>query len=185
MSASTHVSRIELRRMTRRSFQWDFIIDEKSLLETFPLIEFLSAEDRANPKENEEIANVLRLTMASRLGNGSPEWQVRALDQLLLRGPPELPDGKRRLYICGGNCECEHIACLIERQDGLFIWRDFVLGSPVDSQAETFRDNAWQRVDFYPSANPKSSPLTAGPFCFEESAYKAVFEPLYEKIASG
>ncbi|HVV73845.1 MAG TPA: hypothetical protein VHI52_20445 [Verrucomicrobiae bacterium] len=178
-----HISNIELRPDSTES-RLEFFIDGKPLMELLPEHELIDPTvfEEFQGKVLQEFIQLGRVSKASRLGKGSREWQVRAVDQLLLRAPPELADGRRRLYVCGGDCECEHIACVIQNRDGLFVWRDFARGYPVKGQSEVLDTEVWNRVDFVPNPHPKSSPITVGPFYFEEAAYKAAFEPLYARI---
>jgi hypothetical protein len=176
-------SKLDLRPKIPGARLFEFVVDGVPLLDRFPLLDFVRPKDRTSAGETEERGNIAKLLFASRLYRGSKGWQLRALDQLLLRAPPELPDGRRRLYMCGGDCECEHVACFIENRDGLFIWRDFQRGTPEHQGAETFQDGKWQWVDFGPS-EADGFDLTGGPFCFEESEYRNLFQPLWDKLTN-
>jgi hypothetical protein len=180
-----HISTLELLPRREGSPRLDFVLDGVSLLERFQAIDFVAAEDRTSPSADEEWGKTVRKHIyASRLGSGSPGWQLRALDQLLRRAPPELPDGRRRLYVCGGDCECAHVACFIENREGLFIWKDFQRGSPPHSGAESFQGGRWKWVDFGSGPGPTGFDLTGGPFYFDETEYRRLFQPLCDKLAN-
>jgi hypothetical protein len=171
-----HISTLELLPKREGSPRLDFVLDGVSLLERFPAIDFVDAKDRTGTSADEDWITIRKATYASHLGSGSPGWQLRALDQLLLRAPPELSDGRRRLYVCGGDCECEHVACFTENREGLFIWRDFQRGSPPHSGGESFQDGRWTWVDCGPR-RPTGFDLTGGPFYFDETEYRRRFQP--------
>ncbi|MDR3560921.1 MAG: hypothetical protein P4N59_05715 [Negativicutes bacterium] len=154
----------------------DFFLDGTRLLDKFPAQEFL---DRGDPPG---LAAIMKLSYAIPLGRCSPNSQLNLLHQLLLHSPPELPDGRCQLYLCGGNCECIHIGCFIEKRDGSIIWHDFQRGWPASNRAETFQDGKWQWIEF--GQRPAQGfHLTGGPFYFDETAYRQLFEPVLEKLS--
>lgn len=170
------LSKLGVRPVRAGAARLDFIVDGVSLLDKFPLKQILDFE--AGEVPGLEAKHIY----ASRLGCGSRDWQLGALKQLLLEAEPELPDGRRRLYICGGNCECEHIACHIESDGGLIVWRDFQRGSPVNSGAESFQGGEWTRIEYAPRTSATGFNLSAGPFWFDEREYHQLFELLLLKL---
>jgi hypothetical protein len=127
-----------------------------------------------------KFAPVHKNSFASRIGLGPVEWQLDGLKQLLLMAPPELPDGRRRVYTCP-LCTCEHIACVIECSAGTIVWRDFACGSVVEQYAFGWENGEWKRVDFEHNALPKSFCVGGGPFFFDEKQYRSVFEDTLKK----
>jgi hypothetical protein len=178
------VSKLELLPIQEGSNRLGFMVDGVPLLENFPSVDFVRPKDRTGTSDDELWSNIAKNLFASRLGRGSRDWQLSAVKQLLLRAPAELPDGRRRLYVCGGDCECVHVSCLIEKRDGLFIWRDFQHGSPGHSGAESFHNGAWHRIDFGSGLGPTGFDLRGGPFSFKESDYRNLFQQIEDRLTN-
>lgn len=163
------------------SFRSDFLVDGDALIERFPLRDF---DDAAEDQPfDEEWALLHQRLFASRLGWGSADWQSRALRQLLLHDPAELPCGRRRLYTCP-LCDCFHLACRVLLRDEFYVWEDFIRGSPTGANAmEGWKNGQWERVEFPPIASPaKEFKLHAAPMHFDRQDYESLFEPLLAKL---
>ncbi len=92
------------------------------------------------------------------LGWGDCDYRDELIDELLLRRPAALPDGRRRLFGCH-MCDdlwCGTVSVVIENRESWVIWRDFAYQTPGDESPslEEFRD--------------------LGPFKFDASDYEAV-----------
>lgn len=160
-----------------------FLANGKQLLDLVPARELVSLEHRTSPEADEQMGKLARRMYASRLGCGSREWQISALEQLLMRAEPELPDGRRRIYVCGGDCECMHIACFIENRGGLFVWRDFQQGSAPNRALQANKEGQWERVELVSASYQIGYNLTAGPFYFDQCAYQEMFQRFYDGLA--
>jgi hypothetical protein len=65
--------------------------------------------------------------LIGRLGWGANEIERDAIDILLLKKPPDLPDGRRLLYVCPecGDIGCGALTVKIEKTNEHFVWKGF------------------------------------------------------------
>jgi hypothetical protein len=153
------ISKIEVRPLDSKPSRLEYFIDGRPLYDLLP-----------------DYEKFEKVWYESPIGHCSPDWQLRTLNQLLLRAPPDVPDGRRRIYLCCGDCECAHISCFIEISNGIVTWRGFHKGSAYDRVLEHLDAGQWKRVRLVPAPQPNGRELTGGPFCFEERQYRGVFE---------
>ncbi|HTH51470.1 MAG TPA: hypothetical protein VL501_06035, partial [Pyrinomonadaceae bacterium] len=85
-----------------------------------------------------------------------------AIERLMLRNGPDLPENRYSLYICPecGDLGCGAFSAEIERGDTGIVWRDFGHQNNYDGEV---------RLDPYKDF---------GPFCFDATAYVRVLESL-------
>lgn len=175
------VSKLELAR-ARPDGPFSFLVDGVPLLERFPLQDFDDAAE--GQSSDEKLARVFQKGFyTTRLGCGSIDWQTKALRQLLLIDPPELPAERRRLVTCH-LCDCCHIACCINAENGIIVWKDFIRGTATGQNAiESWIDGAWQRIECPPITSPaKVSKMHSEPMCFDESQYRALLDPMLKEL---
>ncbi|MEL6527285.1 MAG: hypothetical protein AAFQ07_16390, partial [Chloroflexota bacterium] len=87
-----------------------------------------------------------------------------AIERLLLKGAPDLPDNHYSLYVCAecGDIGCGAISVRIEQRQNQIIWQEFLYQNNYD-ESITFKPKSFDRVD---------------PSSFEIEAYRALLLPL-------
>lgn len=177
----TRISKIEFRPLEDAPSRFDYFIDGRPLYEQLPdLVE--PAKLSSIPEQfRGKYELLMKRWCTTPIGHCSPDWQLRTLNQLLLRQPPDLPDGRRRIYLCWGDCECEHLSCFIEMTAGIVTWRGFSKGSPRRQSLEHFESGKWTRVPLV-AGQSKGRELSGGPFYFDEGEYRTVLEPIRDVI---
>ena len=65
--------------------------------------------------------------LISPLGWFPPKYHQVAIDRFLLLGPPDFPDGRRSICVCGecGDLGCGALAAVIENVGDRIVWKDF------------------------------------------------------------
>lgn len=177
------VAKLELVR-ARPDLPFSFLVDGVPLLERFPLQDFDDAAE--GDSFDEKLAGVFQKGFyTTRLGCGSIDWQTNALRQLLLIDPPELPTERRRLVTCH-LCDCCHIACRVNAENGFVVWKDFIRGTATGQNAiESWLDGRWQRIECPPIASPaKIVNMHSDPIYFDERQYRELFNPLLKDLSS-
>jgi hypothetical protein len=125
---------------TERTFL-DLVVDGQSLFEEFRARGF---------------------DVISCLGWGPPAWQAEAVERLLRKRPPDLPNERTSLFICPecGDLDCGAISITLRRDQDAVVWEDFAFENTYDPELR--RDKL----------------TDLGPFRFDARAYYQVLAPL-------
>src|SRR5262245_36752005 len=77
--------------------------------------------------DNHSLFEMIFDDLIGRLGWGTNEIERDAIDILLLKKPPDLPDGRCLLYVCPecGDIGCGALTVKIERTREHFVWKEF------------------------------------------------------------
>lgn len=114
------------------------------------------------------FSSLVQCDVISPFGWGSQAEEVAAIDRLLRRSPPDLPEDRVSFYVCPecGDLGCGAISLVIEGGTGTVIWRDFAFQNNYDGLIH--------REEFE----------TLGPFTFEGRAYHEFFERMRRAVAA-
>jgi hypothetical protein len=77
--------------------------------------------------DNHSLFEMISDDLIGRLGWGANEIERDAIDILLLKKQPDLPDGRCLLYVCPecGDIGCGALTVKIEKTSGHFVWKEF------------------------------------------------------------
>ena len=106
-----------------------------------------------------DVVDASSRDLIGRLGWCSPAEDRTAVDQLLLRQPAPLPEGRQLLYVCPecGDIGCGAITAFVEAEGDVVIWRDFGYEN-----------------DYDPNMTDRDSLSRVGPFRFHLVEYTRV-----------
>jgi len=112
------------------------------------------------------LSTVLKGDVISPLGWGNADEQILALDRLLRRTSPDLPEGRVSLYVCPecGDLGCGAVSVIVDGAPGSVIWRDFA-----------FQNN-------YEDAVHRSGYEELGPFRFDGRTYHELLQRLRRDV---
>lgn len=112
------------------------------------------------------LSSILKIDVISPFGWGaSVAEEVAAIDRLLRRAEPDLPDGRTSLYVCPecGGLDCGAVSVVVDRGPGIVIWRDFAFQNNYDGDVQR---ESFERL---------------GPFAFSGHEYHELLEQLKDE----